>query len=884
MDQGAASRFRDAIACFNSAETREDYESALTRVVSVLTDLKGENLASARLLQGKCLLVLGHPDQAEAVLRDLLDDISSSPAPPPHVAFAARLAFAEALQVSGQRRDAIDAFLTVVPYFHDKGDRMSEGNVYRTVGLIWQELGEMGHAIDSLQTSREVLESVEPSPLLQHTLHALGHARYLAGDIERAISIEEDALRLAREFGDEEAQGQLVHNLAEFAFTIQDFRRAIKYVSMTLAAARAENDEELVLRYLSYLGACYTETGHWRKALDVYGEARQILLATGRADSIMFAATELGRAQIMVDLKRFDEARPLLARARELMVRMESDTGFLDQVQRRLDRETSGPLIVDCVHRALHLALKGSMKGLSHSNPRPVVDLTDERFLTAYLSADDRGRLSKLAQDLRADFLQTRYEPARVAEAPGAMYLPIKLEYVDDVYEFEIKWSTFKKEQRDANHRVKIKAAWEAVKDRIWFQEGNFRGKPIELLEYLRQLARIAQAYAELNDRESVCSVALHAADFIEIQTDDPMMAAAIWPIRLQLLVAAHAVSDTGARDLLTVEMRRCLDQEREVFRLLDDSRQVVALSGLVVGIYYEAARVALGADGYANLVDLVAGHARTLEGVDRIRYAIAVGSQDPVRGTELLDAFMAEAALQNPGVRITLAADFETARASMRFRAECPDRSACEKHFGPFAPYLYRDVRSWDESVFDEPPAGEFVSLGKHSVHAFTDGNLVVMERDVEDAYVANLMHETEHRQFRAGQQLRADDGRWLQVKRDVPTASALTYLLMLKGDKAGSLSDPGLTTLFKVGIRHAQDDPHAAVTNVRNALRYFDDLATQETASSYASGAILLGIAFGLYGTAQVRQVTSYIQHLRVMDHAEAYEFGRREATLEL
>src|SRR2546423_3031542 len=72
----------------------------------------------------------------------------------------------------------------------------------------------------------------------------------------------------------------------------------------------------------------------------------------------------------------------------------------------------------------------------------------------------------------------------------------------------------------------------------------------------------------------------------------------------------------------------------------------------------------------------------------------------------------------------------------------------------------------------------------------------------------VANLMHETAHREFRAGQQLRADDGRWLPVKRDVPTASALTYLLMLK-EEGGSLPDPGLKRLLQIGIRYAQDDP---------------------------------------------------------------------------
>ena len=117
-----------------------------------------------------------------------------------------------------------------------------------------------------------------------------------------------------------------------------------------------------------------------------------------------------------------------------------------------------------------------------------------------------------------------------------------------------------------------------------------------------------------------------------------------------------------------------------------------------------------------------------------------------------------------------------------MRFRAECPDGTTCNKHYGPFAPYIHADARSWDDSVFAELPGAEFAPLGKPSVYAFTDGNLVVMNRQAGVAYAATVMHEAEHRLIRAGQQLRAADGRWLQVKRDVPTASALTYLQVLK------------------------------------------------------------------------------------------------------
>src|SRR5262245_38982477 len=103
--QRRGNRIGDAIDTFNAAQTREDYERVLAEVVAAFPDLDGESLASARLLQGKCLQVLGRPDDAQVVLRAVLDDIPVSQDGPPPVAHAARLAFAQALQASGRGRE-----------------------------------------------------------------------------------------------------------------------------------------------------------------------------------------------------------------------------------------------------------------------------------------------------------------------------------------------------------------------------------------------------------------------------------------------------------------------------------------------------------------------------------------------------------------------------------------------------------------------------------------------------------------------------------------------------------------------------------------------------------------------------------------------------------
>jgi GNAT superfamily N-acetyltransferase len=395
--------------------------------------------------------------------------------------------------------------------------------------------------------------------------------------------------------------------------------------------------------------------------------------------------------------------------------------------------------------------------------------------------------------------------------------------------------------------RATLQEKWDEVKDLITFVEGQFQGDKLALLDYMSQLARIAQVYADIRDVEGVRRVALHASDFIEMQMRDSMMAAAVWSIRARLFVAAHRVGAGRARELIEAELRRCLDRERELFEQLDVGRRNVALSTFVVDVWYEAARDVLGREGYAHLVEIVGDSYESLEPRDKMRYAVALGqSGDPAHGTQLMDAVVTRLVEENPGVKISLSSDIECARATIRFRAECRDWSACRARFGPFAHYIYAEVRSWDEDVFADVPEEPPVSLRSQSIQAFVDENLVVMDsavaRGVSSA--AATLHEAEHCLFRLGQYLKAEDGRWLQVRRDVPTASAKTYLHLLEhqGDVQAAPLDPAIVELVDFGRHWAQNNPPRVSRQIENMLRYFDDLVTQETPASYPCAAILI------------------------------------------
>ncbi|MBC7901383.1 MAG: tetratricopeptide repeat protein [Saprospiraceae bacterium] len=885
-DHSVQACFEEGLRSYQAAQTPEDYKHAL-EVFSELLENAGELPDEVRrnsmLLGAKCLGLLSRLKDAETLLRSLLREIEPESNDSEGLLVAARLSLAEVLRATDTWQEATDLFLTTVDYFRQNGDWRSEANVHRTVAQLWQDHYQLDQAEAVLDTAWSILEQHEPTPLHLQVLFAQGHCRYLGGDVESAIELEERALAIARRLGDTRAEAQLVSNLAEFTFDVQDFQRAIHYNERKLREARTVDDPEETVRRLAFLGGCYTETGRPRKAIEMFDEARYLLSAHGQEESIEFGMCLLGKVQSLVDMKRYDEAKPMLTKARDLLARPGVDTGLLDRIEQRLIRETQSPLILDCAHRVLQMMLVGSSRNMSHCNPQPAIDLTQQRYLTSDLTDDDRVHFTSLHKELSGDLFQTRYSDSRSQNIPGTFSLPLKMEYVDDVESFEIKWAAYKRELEYAQRCAELQEKWEEIRNKFSYAEGVFRGDNLELIAYVSQLSRIAELCAELGNRELLREVALHAADFLEIQTTDPMLAALAWLIRGRLITAAHILAQSDCRELTKLELCRSFDQLKEVFHLLDKGRREIALE-FIVESWFRGANSILGRDGYAGLVEIVDDLANSLDTVDRIRYGTAVGEAcDPAEGVHLVDTVLAQARAENPNVPIYLAPEFETALAVNRFKALAPDIDACLRQYGPFAPYIHDEVRGWSDDIYSTSEQGR--PAPQPRALAFTDGSLVVMDKRLRDSdYVATIVHEMNHHFRRVGQQLLTENGDWLLVKRDVPIASSLTYFEILQADDRGSLEQvvPQIQDLVYMGHRLAEAEPVQSTTHVNNMLRYFDDLGTQETHASYPCAAILLGMAFGYLGYPDA--VRSYLEHLKVMDHDEALIYGRKKATLRL
>jgi len=876
-------RFDEALGIYQEAQEAGNYDRALDIFLELLG--KGELPTPVRhycmVLGGECMNRLHRFHDAEPLLRQLLQEIQSEPDENDGVAATATLGLAVALRETGACREAIDYFLKSAKYFDEKGDWASEANVYHTVALLWQQESQLDRTAASLDAAWGILQSHEPTSLHLRVLFSQGHCCYLKGDLNSTIRFEEDALVVARRIGDTATESQLIQNLAKFTFDLQDFRRAIHYNEAKLNYVTRVGNPEDIAQTMTILGCCYSETGNVHRSIEVFGKAQALFSQDGPETSLAYALCLVGKAKALVDLKLYDEAKPLLAEARELHKQHHEPTKWIDRIEQRSLREARAPLRVDCAHRVLQIALSGSSRNTDHKNPQPAFDLTTVGYLTTDLTDFDRDYLASLYRELQSNLFQLQFSGSRNQDAPGTFLMPLKFEYVEDVEAFEIKWNAYKREVAYADRCQKLQEEWDRIRELFSFAEGQFRGDKTELLDYVTQLSRIAEIAAELDNRDLLRSVSLHAADFLEIQTNDPMLAALVWPVRARVIVAAHIVAASSCREYLGVELQRSFVQIKALFGMLGPSHRAAALEFVVEPLFTGASKI-LGKDGYAVLVELVGDLSDVLDPTDRLRYAIAVGeASNPQAGVQIVDRLLGQIRLDNPRSRITLAPEFELAIAIQRFKALAPNLEACRRQYGPYAKYIHNEVLGWSPDIFQ---ANEFETFSSQPLAlAYADENLAVMDKRLKDIdYAATMLHEMMHQGRRAGQQLCTVDGEWLLVKRDVPTASALTYFLFLDSEDIRT-QDPlveQIQTLVELGRRHVASYSEESGLHVKNMLRYFDDLGAHETRASYSCAAILLGMAFGYLVDRD--KVWSYIEHLQVMDHEEALVYGSKNASL--
>jgi tetratricopeptide (TPR) repeat protein len=104
----------------------------------------------------------------------------------------------------------------------------------------------------------------------------LGECYRLLGEFTRAISLQEEALAIAREVGDRGNEGASLGNLANCYYELRQIPRAIEVYEQALAITRENGDQKGESIQLGNLANCYRDLGQIPRAIDVYEQALAI--------------------------------------------------------------------------------------------------------------------------------------------------------------------------------------------------------------------------------------------------------------------------------------------------------------------------------------------------------------------------------------------------------------------------------------------------------------------------------------------------------------------------------------------------------------------------------------------------------------------------------
>lgn len=133
-----------------------------------------------------------------------------------------------------------------------------------------------GHFHEGRQWVERALGAADGTLSLKQRARGLSVAALLAsfdGDREAAANLEQTALQLRTQAGDEAGIARSIHSLGYYAFEISDFEKAKQLFADALSRAREIGDDEVAAKALDNLGLCATALGDFDAARASLGES-----------------------------------------------------------------------------------------------------------------------------------------------------------------------------------------------------------------------------------------------------------------------------------------------------------------------------------------------------------------------------------------------------------------------------------------------------------------------------------------------------------------------------------------------------------------------------------------------------------------------------------
>jgi tetratricopeptide (TPR) repeat protein len=207
------------------------------------------------------------------------------------------------------------------------GRAVAQGNL---AALLADE-GRLAEALAIVEAVYHTFEGEKAQPQIAATLGHMGNIYQCMGEFDKAIEMQERAMTLNRELGDQEGQAISLHQLTSLYLFKKHYAAALDYGRMAEALAREVVNEAYVATILHTQGLIYTDLArtrvgemeaaqHRQAAFDLFAESLAINRRIGNKAVAADSLGELGKLHI--DAGRMREAIETFNEALEINARL----------------------------------------------------------------------------------------------------------------------------------------------------------------------------------------------------------------------------------------------------------------------------------------------------------------------------------------------------------------------------------------------------------------------------------------------------------------------------------------------------------------------------------------------------------------------------------
>jgi Tfp pilus assembly protein PilF/DNA polymerase III delta prime subunit len=288
-------------------------------------------------------------------------------------------------------------------------------------------------------------------------LNSLGVAYQDMGEVQRAIEFYERGLTTAREVGDQRAEGSALGNMASAYEALGEIRQAIRFNEERLALARKAGHQRGEGYALGSLGIAYAELGETQRSIEYLNQALIIFRKLGDLRSESISLINLGNVyheleQIDHSIEYFEQALEISREIGDRRVEgqalaslgvgyagLEDYAHAIEFYQQSLSitRELSDPRSEGAILGNLGLVYKNM--GDFHK----AVEFYGQQIAITREIGDRRGEANALGNmSMALDHLNDRARAIAYAEAALKIYEQIEDPYAKKVREQLAEWGT----------------------------------------------------------------------------------------------------------------------------------------------------------------------------------------------------------------------------------------------------------------------------------------------------------------------------------------------------------------------------------------------------------------------------------------------------------